>query len=328
MADKAPAEPAPRAAKPPAIASAVSGAIAGAFISAIVQPLDVVRTRMQADAAINVSKSTLATLRTVIAERGIRGLWMGTGPTVIRLSAGAALHMVLLEHMKGLLQSTASNGSTHLTAFNAAMTGGLSRALTAALLCPVTVVKTRMEFGNAATMQYRHTLHALQTIARTEGVAGLYKGLGPTVLTNAPFSAFYYMFYTRLKETFHGEGRPQALVNFSSGVVAAVAATLLTQPTDVVRTRVQLGLSLGKAASAGAAGAAPAGAWATFREVTSRQGAAALFTGAAPRIIKRTAQTALVWTIYEELVPRLSAVWLMAVQKAADKGAAAEGKPG
>lgn len=37
-------------------------------------------------------------------------------------------------------------------------------------------------------------------IARQEGVRGLFRGLGPTVLTNAPYSAFYYLFYTSLKE--------------------------------------------------------------------------------------------------------------------------------
>ena len=37
-------------------------------------------------------------------------------------------------------------------------------------------------------------------IARQEGVRGLFRGLGPTVITNAPYSAFYYLFYTSLKE--------------------------------------------------------------------------------------------------------------------------------
>ena len=32
--------------------------------------------------------------------------------------------------------------------------------------------------------------------------------------------------------------------------------------------------------------------------------------GIAPRVLKRTAQTALVWTLYEELVPRLLAIAL------------------
>lgn len=36
--------------------------------------------------------------------------------------------------------------------------------------------------------RYRNTFDALNHIARTEGARGLFKGLGPTILTNAPYS--------------------------------------------------------------------------------------------------------------------------------------------
>jgi solute carrier family 25, member 38 len=72
---------------------------------------------------------------------------------------------------------------------------GLSRAVAAAVLCPITVVKTRMEYrvpsGSAVAASlpvYNNTWHALSSIARQEGAQGLFKGLWPTVLTNAPFS--------------------------------------------------------------------------------------------------------------------------------------------
>ena len=52
------------------------------------------------------------------------------------------------------------------------------------------------------------------------------------------------MFYSGLKERLTGPDRPQAVVNFSSGVAAAVAATILTQPADVVRTRMQVSSTL------------------------------------------------------------------------------------
>lgn len=132
---------------------------------------------------------------------------------------------------------------------------GLARALSAAVMSPVTLVKTRMEYGGPKHVAYRNTAHALATIAAQEGPAGLFRGLWPTVLTNAPFSALYYMMYTQLRGVLAGVGRERpgsgggdcgslhpTLVNFLSGVCAATAATLLTQPSDVVRTRIQLGL--------------------------------------------------------------------------------------
>ena len=191
----------------------------------------------------------------------------------------------------------------------AAAVGGLSRALSAACMSPVTLVKTRMEYSGPHAVRYKNTWDALSTIARSEGPRGLFRGLAPTVLANAPFSALYYMFYTKIRHALSSEGRPQTAVNLASALAGATAATLLTQPSDVVRTRVQLGL--GAAAAGGAAGA-----WATLRAAVRAGGLGALLTGAGPRIAKRSLQTALVWTLYEELVPALSAVWLGAVAAA------------
>lgn len=45
----------------------------------------------------------------------------------------------------------------------------------------------------------QNTWSALSTIVRTEGARGLFRGVVPTVATNAPFSALYYMFYKGLQ---------------------------------------------------------------------------------------------------------------------------------
>lgn len=65
---------------------------------------------------------------------------------------------------------------------------GIARALASTLLCPVTVVKTRMEYGGAGAVRYKDTWDALSSIARAEGPRGLFRGLVPTVMTTAPFS--------------------------------------------------------------------------------------------------------------------------------------------
>eukprot|EP00882_Tetradesmus_deserticola_P013472 GHRQ01014304.1.p1 GENE.GHRQ01014304.1~~GHRQ01014304.1.p1 ORF type:complete len:272 (+),score=97.70 GHRQ01014304.1:479-1294(+) len=231
---------------PPALASALSGAMSGAVISACVQPLDVLRTRMQADTAMGMSRSVAQTLQVVLQEAGVRGLWRGTGPTVVRLSIGAGINFVALEKLRHFMLDALPHASGQLGYLQAAAVGGMARAMSAAVMSPVTLVKTRMEYGGPNHISYKNTAHALATIASTEGPRGLFRGLWPTVLTNAPFSALYYMLYTQLKQAIGGSelggGLPPATVNFVSGVCAATAATLLTQPSDVVRTRMQLGI--------------------------------------------------------------------------------------
>lgn len=276
------------AGKPNKLASAFSGALAGAVVSACVQPLDVLRTRMQADAAAGTLQGSTATLRMLLKEGGTRGMWRGTGPTVWRLSLGAGLHFTALDALKTAIE--ARRPGHKLTATDAFFVGGLSRALAATCLCPVTLVKTRMEYGGPGNVHYKNTLDAMSTIVRSEGPRGLFRGVVPTVITNAPFSALYYMFYKQLQSKLTQEGRSTLVVNSASGLIAATAATVLTQPTDGLRTRMQLGLS-----------ARGVGVAALFQQVVAQQGTRSLMAGVAPRIAKRTLQTALLWTLYEEL---------------------------
>jgi len=48
----------------------------------------------------------------------------------------------------------------------------MARGVATVLLCPITVIKTRMQYTGRP---YRSVLHAIITIARTEGMPGLFK---------------------------------------------------------------------------------------------------------------------------------------------------------
>ena len=58
-----------------------------------------------------------------------------------------------------------------------------------------------MFFLQSGTYRYRSVSGALSTIYRTEGVKGLFTGLGATLARDVPFSAIYFATYTQLKQT-------------------------------------------------------------------------------------------------------------------------------
>ena len=141
-----------------------------------------------------------------------------------------------LEFIKDAVYNFSPRGAGHkhgkLSPVQAFLSGGISRGIAAAVTCPVTVVKTRMEYVSASSIKYKvndhesmtpnlywqashhatdcaryrvvqGTVHALRTIAASEGASGLMRGFWPTVLSNAPFSAIYYMLYSDLRQRFH-----------------------------------------------------------------------------------------------------------------------------
>ena len=89
--------------------------------------------------------------------------------------------------------------------------------------------------------------------------------------------------------------------NFCSATLAAGVATVLTQPADVIRTRMQIG-GMPPGVGAWAAGTVLVRA---LLEVVAREGPRALFVGGSARIAKRALSTALTWTLFEEAMGRL-----------------------
>jgi solute carrier family 25 phosphate transporter 23/24/25/41 len=92
----------------------------------------------------------------------------------------------------------------------------------------------------------------LATTVRTEGVRGLYKGVGPTLLSAPPFVALQMTTFSLLssqltggstgEQRHTGSSNPVVAVacNMAAGAGAALTAQTLTFPMDTVRKRLML----------------------------------------------------------------------------------------
>lgn len=81
----------------------------------------------------------------------------------------------------------------------------------------------------------------MTTVARTEGLAALYKGLLPTLLGIAPYAALNFALYDLAKKQFYAGGRPQGTVsNLLLGAATGTVAATVCYPLDTVRRRMQM----------------------------------------------------------------------------------------
>ncbi|KAK6132035.1 hypothetical protein DH2020_034216 [Rehmannia glutinosa] len=151
-----------------------------------------------------------------------------------------------------------------------ASAGAAAGAIAATFVCPLDVIKTRLQVHGLPEMQSSGRrgsviLVSLQTIVRNEGLKGLYRGLTPTLTALLPnwaifgypatsllpllkddvLSAYtvYFTVYGHLKELLHSyEGRTDQLTIASNMVAAAgagAATSIATNPLWVVKTRLQ-----------------------------------------------------------------------------------------
>lgn len=129
----------------------------------------------------------------------------------------------------------------------------------------------------------------------------LWRGVGPTLWRDVPFSGIYWASYEAWKEALHRvvdrrastvvEGGRSARVRrgkradpriaFVSGAISGMTAAIITQPFDVLKTRRQAFLM----DSAGG-GQVRTGSIYLIRKVLSTEGVSALFAGMTPRIAK------------------------------------------
>ena len=90
-----------------------------------------------------------------------------------------------------------------------------------------------------APRRYPSALSAYTTIARTEGVAALWTGLGPNVGRNAIINAAELASYDAIKEAILATGVPDGVpVHIGAGLGAGFFAVVCGSPVDVVTSRI------------------------------------------------------------------------------------------
>lgn len=296
----------------------VAGLCSGLTSSILLQPADLLKTRVQQ------SQQTAALIPTVKAilssPNPIRGLWRGTLPSALRTGFGSALYFTSLNALRtGLAQTgtpiatASSNGSASAANSSSALpklsksanlaTGAAARVAAGFVMMPVTVLKVRYESDYYA---YRSLYSAGRDILHTEGVRGLFSGFGATAARDAPYAGLYVVFYEQLKRdlaalTSSGSGEERRLssssINFVSGAIAAGMGTAITNPFDAVKTRLQL--MPGKYGNMMRAA----------RLMVREDGIRSLFGGLGLRISRKAISSALAWTVYEELILRAEKRW-------------------
>lgn len=258
-----------------------AGALSGTCSTVLFQPFDLVKTRLQVK--IGSSNGMLYTFYSVARREHIVGLWRGLVPSLSRCVPGIGMYFCALH---GLAQTF---GSEDPSMGESVLMGVCARTVVGITLLPVTVLKARFESG---VFKYNSMLHAFISIWKSEGGKGLYSGMLATVARDAPFSGLYLMFYTKIKRLAKFElGTPElsSTETFVCGAFAGILASVLTQPADVVKTRLQLYPHQYK--SNGDA----------VISILKINGVTGLFKGIVPRTLRRTLMAALSWTVYEQL---------------------------
>ncbi|CAI5945381.1 unnamed protein product [Closterium sp. NIES-65] len=177
----------------------VAGGMAGATSRTVTAPLETLRLRMM----VSSEHGLLQTCSQVWSEAGWRAFFRGNMVNVVRSAPQKAIDFFAFEAFKQAIATVFPTGPAGLQVVTA---GALAGATSTLALYPLDVVRSRLTV--AARSQCTGIAHALTTIAKTEGVPALYRGLGASLLSILPEDAITYGCFDLLKTALqHSTGR-------------------------------------------------------------------------------------------------------------------------
>ncbi|KAF9478847.1 mitochondrial carrier [Pholiota conissans] len=245
-------------------ASALAGALGGCFSTAVVYPMDVAKTRIQALPADTKGKAKDLSLTSVILkiykQEGFAGLYRGFGATMLNTFSMQYAYfffysLVRSKYIKRLT-SKLPPGSKLPPLSTAAelILGAIAGALAQIFTIPVAVIATRQQVGrpekpkdangNGSDSELDDSfLGVAREIVEEEGVTGLWLGLKPgLVLTVNP--AITYGAFERVKSLVliargTASTKMGPWLSFVIGALSKTLATIVTYPYIMAKVRIQ-----------------------------------------------------------------------------------------
>jgi len=120
--------------------------------------------------------------------------------------------------------------------------GILARSAITSTMSPLELIRTNLQSTPLSPNQphtLRSVLLSIQNVVHRNGVFSLWRGLGPSLWRDVPFSGVYWASYEAWKGFHARRGREGAFVAFLSGASSGILAALVTSPFDVLKTRRQ-----------------------------------------------------------------------------------------
>ncbi|KAM4735942.1 mitochondrial glutathione transporter SLC25A40 [Anableps anableps] len=321
MSRQTPASPAVNGITPvQQMISSCSGAL---FTSLLVTPLDVVKTRLQAQKnplvkgkyfvycnglmdhicvcengkgwykAAGQFKGTLDAFYKIVCCEGITALWSGLPPTLVMAIPATVIYFTCYDQLCAVLRVRMGERAQEAPL----LAGAIARVGSATVISPLELIRTKLQ---SQKQSYRELTNCIRSAVQTEGWWSLWRGLGPTLLRDVPFSAMYWYNYEWAKSwlcQWYNTREPTFTITFISGAGSGSIAAIFTLPFDVVKTRRQV--ELGKLQAKNLSGPGSSSTFSIMKKIVAQDGFPGLFAGFFPRLIKVAPACAIMISSYE-----------------------------
>ncbi|GER30682.1 mitochondrial substrate carrier family protein [Striga asiatica] len=228
---------------------------AGIFsgVTVALYPISVVKTRMQVASHGSVERNAISVIRGLLKTDGIAGFYRGFGTVVTGAIPTRVIFLTTLETTKvaafKMVEPFKLSEPTKAAIANG-FAGMMASLCTQSVFVPVDVVSQRlMVQGYSGHAAYNGGLDVVRKVIKSDGIRGLYRGFGLSVITYSPSSAVWWASYGASQRFIwrhldDGIAAPNkrniVLVQAAGGIIAGATASCITTPLDTIKTRLQV----------------------------------------------------------------------------------------
>ncbi|KAM8853748.1 dicarboxylate carrier UCP2-like [Synchiropus picturatus] len=226
----------------------VSAGTAGCVADLVTFPLDTAKVRLQIQGESRPTgdghrmkyRGVFGTIFTMWKTEGPRSLYSGLVAGLQRQMSFASVRIGLYDTMKQFYTRGSDNAGIGARLLAGCTTG----AMAVSFAQPTDVVKVRFQAQvrlpeSESVKRYNSTMDAYKTIARDEGVRGLWKGCLPNITRNAIVNCAELVTYDIIKELIlkYDLMTDNMPCHFTAAFAAGFCTTIVASPVDVVKTR-------------------------------------------------------------------------------------------
>ncbi|NXD66078.1 S2539 protein, partial [Eolophus roseicapillus] len=236
---------------------------------------------------------TLDAFVKITRYEGIRSLWSGLPPTLVMAVPATVIYFTTYDQLRDYLQARTGSWGYHIPL----LAGALARLGAVTVISPLELIRTKMQ---SRQLSYRELRVCIQSAVAQDGWLSLWRGWGPTVLRDVPFSALYWFNYELVRDWLCRKAwldEATFMISFTSGAISGTVAAVLTLPFDVVKTQRQI--ELGHSEVRAVTASKPSSTWLLMQRIRAESGTRGLFAGFLPRVIRVAPACAIMISTYE-----------------------------
>ncbi|XP_054751371.2 probable mitochondrial glutathione transporter SLC25A40 [Lytechinus pictus] len=239
---------------------------------------------------------TVDGFRSIIRNEGFTRLWSGLVPTLLMRIPANVVYFSVYDGLKSQLGFESRHSSDLKSILITIFASGTGRTMSIVLTSPLDLIRTKLY---SQYLTYPELVGCLRSGFQAEGIFSLWRGVGSTILRDAPYAILYWTNYELLKTQVmrvYNVTEPTVGITFWAGTASGVFASIVTTPFDVVKTNKQV--AIGDVTS-GAMSTTRQNTLRMMQQIRAQSGIRGLFAGVGPRVAMSAPASAILITCYE-----------------------------